>query len=88
MDYPQYRMYFDGNTIFEIISNDKFIEIKQIGKYYTISEIECKLYPEKLFLNDLISASQDGIKIINFEQYSQIKKTWDKTLIKYEFNHD
>ncbi|MEX1189504.1 MAG: hypothetical protein WED33_09615 [Bacteroidia bacterium] len=88
MDYPQYRAYFDENTIFEILNNGNFIEIKRTGKYFAVSEIECKLYPEKLFLQDLISASQDGIKVISLNDFEKIKSDWEKTLIKYEFKND
>jgi hypothetical protein len=82
MDYPQYRMYSDGNTLFMIHSADYFTEIKRAGIYFIESEVKCNQYPEKVFLNDLIN-SENNIKIISEEYYNIIKSDWNNSLKKF-----
>jgi hypothetical protein len=81
--FPQYRRYSDKNTYFKIEKENLFIEYKKVGKYYTISEIECKLFPEKMFLNDLLICSFEQIEIIGELEYLAEINNWKLTLIKH-----
>lgn len=81
--FPQFRRYIDKNTYFRIEREDFFIEHKKVGAYFTISEIECKLFPEKMFLNDLLKCSFDQIEIISESDYLNELNQWESTLIKY-----
>jgi hypothetical protein len=81
--FPQFRRYSDRNTYFKIEREDFFIEYKKVGKYYTVSEIECKLFPEKMFLNDLLICSFEQIELINESEYLSDINHWESDLIKY-----
>ena len=65
IDYPYFRKYSDGLTYFKATSNDQFLELKIIGKYFTIQEIECKQHPERMFLNDLYECTFEHIEKIS-----------------------
>lgn len=84
MGYPQFRKYTDGNTFFKIENQNSFYELKRMGKYYSFNFIECKIYPERMFLNDLINQSFESIEIINEEEFQHYLKTWKSELILFE----
>ncbi len=82
MDFPQYRMYSDGNTLFEIYSTDRFKEIKRTGKYFMVNEIDCNQYPEKVFVSDLLNC-ENNVQLISEEYFNAIKNEWSKTLKEF-----
>jgi len=82
MDFPQYRMYSDGNTLFEIYSADRFKEIKRTGKYFMENEIQCKQYPEKVFVSDLLNC-ENNVQLISDEYFKAIKNEWKNTLKEF-----
>lgn len=84
MDFPQFRQYSDNNTLFKIISNDEFIEIKKVGSHYMKSKIKCTFYPEKLFLNDLLHANTDNIITMTEMEFDSIKSEWIITLKEFK----
>lgn len=76
-------MYSDGNTIFRIEAENIFTEYKKTGKYLLKHKIICELYPEKLFVNDLIHLNHENIKEISEDHFNTIKNNWDSSLIKF-----
>jgi hypothetical protein len=80
MHFPQFRRYNDGKTYFKILDASTFIEHKKIGNVFTISEIECKLYPEKMYLNDLIICGFEHVEKIDELIYENEIKGWEKEL--------
>lgn len=83
MQFPQYRKYSDGNTYFKVVDSSNFIEHKKVGSLFTISEIECKLFPEKMFLNDLLICGFEHIEIINDEVYESEINNWKINLKQF-----
>ncbi|MCB0819120.1 MAG: hypothetical protein KDC13_00750 [Bacteroidetes bacterium] len=83
MNFPLYRKYSDGNTIFRIESINSFTEYKKTGKYLLEHKIVCELYPEKLFLNDLIHLNHENVIEITEENFNTIKNDWELNLIKH-----
>ena len=53
--YPQYRRYNNGLSYFKIISPVLCEEVKIVGRKRFIYTIEANQYPEKVFINDLLS---------------------------------
>ncbi len=84
MEYPQFRKYIDGNTFFKIENPISFYELKRMGKYYSFTFIDCKIYPERMFLNDLINRSFESIEIINEDEFQFHLTTWKRELILFE----
>ena len=84
MEFPQFRQYSDNNTLFKINSYDEFIEIKKVGAYFIKSKIKCTLYPEKLFVNDLLLANTDNIVSISEMEFNLIKSGWESNLKEFK----
>jgi hypothetical protein len=80
MSFPQYRKYSDGFTFFCIHSSNEMDEIKRMGNYYSISHIQCKIHPEKMFLNDLIELSFPGIELSTENEFNSILNQWKSEL--------
>jgi len=70
--FPQYRRYKNGLSYFKILSLTEFEEIRVIGSKRIVSHTEAKLYPEKVFINDLLFKYEDFAEEINAEEYSGV----------------
>jgi len=83
MQFPQFRRYNDGNTYFKIIDSSNFLEHKRIGNVFTVTEIKCKLYPEKMFLNDLLISSFEHVEKIDELIYETEIHNWVQKLKQF-----
>jgi hypothetical protein len=53
--FPLYRKYKNSKSYFKILGPEVFQEIKLFGSRYAISHFEAKIYPDRLFIHDLVS---------------------------------
>ena len=52
--FPLYRKYKNSKSYFKISGPEVFQEIKLFGSRYAISQFEAKIYPDRLFIHDLV----------------------------------
>ena len=71
-EFPVYRKYTNNKNYFKIINNNEFIEVSVIGKQVIIKKIEAKIYPDRLFILDLINCIQPILKISE-KEFSSIE---------------
>jgi uncharacterized pyridoxamine 5'-phosphate oxidase family protein len=71
-DFPLFRKYSNNKNYFKIMSSNEFIEISVIGNKVVLKKIEAKIYPDKLFISDLINCNQPILKISK-EEFSIIE---------------
>lgn len=74
-EFPVYRKYTNNKNYFKIISTSEFIEISVVGKQVVIKKIEAKIYPDKLFILDLINCINSILKISEEEFISLEQKS-------------
>ncbi len=67
-----YRKYSNNQRFFKILDDTRFHEIQVIGNKFQQYLIEAKSYPEKLFIQDLISCSFDGIEAISENDFDAL----------------
>jgi hypothetical protein len=60
--YPIYRKSLSGKSYYRIASAQQMVELQQIGSRWIIHEIEAKILPERVLIDDLI-ACRDGLYI-------------------------
>lgn len=72
--FPVYRKYKNDKSYFKIIHSRLFEEIQIIGSKKVIKQTEAKLFPEVLFVQDLILNYEAMAKEISQEEYQQIKE--------------
>ena len=72
-DFPAYRKYTNNKNYFKIINLNEFIEISVIGKQVILKKTEAVIYPDKLFILDLINCNQSILKISE-EEFLIIEK--------------
>lgn len=70
--FPVYRKYKNNKSYFKIIQPNVFEEIQVIGSKKVIKQIEAKLYPEVLFVKDLILNFQSMADEISEKEYLEI----------------
>ena len=71
-NFPVYRKYSNNKNYFKIISFKEFYEILFIGKKIILKKFEAKIYPDKLFIVDLINCNSQIIEIFK-EEFTQIE---------------
>ncbi len=71
--FPVYRKYKNNKSYFKIMHPNLFEEIQIIGSKKVIKQIEAKLYPEVLFVQDLVLNFGDRAEEINEEEYHSVK---------------
>ncbi|MDI1354330.1 MAG: hypothetical protein PSX36_05410 [bacterium] len=54
IDFPVYRKYKNSKSYFKIINPLLFEEIQIIGTRKVIKQTQAKLFPEKIFVRDLV----------------------------------
>jgi hypothetical protein len=57
MQFPQYRKLVNGKSLYKVISEMEFIEIQFIGSRKIINHFKISQYPDKLFLQEVISVN-------------------------------
>ena len=55
MEFPIYRKYNGIDVWFKILSPTQFIEYKRMGSRLLTDHITAKIFPEKQFIQDMIS---------------------------------
>ena len=73
IDFPVYRKYKNNKTYFKIIHPRLFEEIQLIGSKKVIKQTEAKLYPEVLFVQDLLLNYKERAEEIKEEEYNLVK---------------
>jgi len=73
IDFPVYRKYKNNKTYFKIIHPRLFEEIQLIGSKKLIKQTEAKLYPEVLFVNDLLLNYGEMAVEISKDEYDLVK---------------
>lgn len=71
-EFPVFRKYSNNKNYFKIINLNEFIEISVIGKQVLFKKHEAKIYPDKLFIADLLNCNADILKISS-EEFSIIE---------------
>lgn len=72
--FPLFRRYYKEPVFFRVDSDNKYTEIKLIGdKLYTLETRVCSMFPDLLFIQDLI-ACKELIEGIQPAEYAAILK--------------
>lgn len=70
--FPLYRKYSNGQRYYKILSPVAFIEIQRIGSRILKTEHQADIYPDKLFISDLIRLNQNGIEASNETEFNEL----------------
>ncbi len=72
--FPIYRKYKIHDTYYQVESENLMVEIKRLGKTYSINHIESKILPDRNFINDVIKNELeflDPIKEKDFKEFEE-----------------
>jgi len=72
--FPVYRKYKNNKSYFKIIHSRLFEEIQIIGSKKVIKQTEAKLFPEVLFVQDLLKNYSEMADQISESDYQKIKE--------------
>lgn len=67
MDYPQYRKYKNGNSYFEILSPNEFIEYQFQLNELKKSHFEATILPDRNYIQDMLFDYQEHWELIEKE---------------------
>jgi hypothetical protein len=74
MKFPLYRKYANSRNYFKIINPHSFEEVQVLGEKRLVRLTEARLYPEKIFISDLIGCTPPGIVEISDIEYNAQRK--------------
>lgn len=77
--FPVFRKLQQREVYYCIKSASQFVELSQLGKYYTEVEINAVHYPEKVRIHEMIEGNAP-YEIITEAAYQKVKTKWRKTL--------
>jgi len=73
MKFPVYRKYKNNKSYFKIINPTLFEEVQVIGNRKIIKIIEARLFPEKMFVKDLVMDYKKMADEIAEQEYEKFK---------------
>jgi hypothetical protein len=71
INFPVYRKYKNSKSYFKISAPDRFEEIKLFGSRFSITRVEAKIYPDRLFIGDLVF-NHELTESIESSEYEQL----------------
>lgn len=71
MEFPQYRKYENDLSYFKIIAADRFTELKFMGSKYQLIEKVATVYPDRVFINDLLEVISPYTKVISEQEFEE-----------------
>ncbi|MCC6369540.1 MAG: hypothetical protein IT236_00900 [Bacteroidia bacterium] len=74
INFPVYRRYKNNASYFKILNPLQFEEVQRIGSKKIIRQTEAKLYPEKLFIHDLVYNFKEMAEEIYEAEYEQMRQ--------------
>lgn len=80
LEFPQYRKYKNGKSVFKISSPSTFTEIQVIGSNAIVHTVEAKILPDRNYINDMLYAYEanwdeiTAIEYANFEEKLKLKQ--------------
>jgi hypothetical protein len=75
MKFPVYRKYKNNKSYFKIINALVFEEVQLIGSKRMIRQTKAVLYPEKLFIRDLLLNYHMMADEITEAEYQEVRKS-------------
>jgi hypothetical protein len=79
--FPVFRKLHAREVYYCITSASQFIELSQLGKYYTEVEINAVQYPEKVRIHEMIEGNAP-FEVITETAYQKVKTEWDNMFFR------
>lgn len=73
-----YRKYRNGRNYFKILNSSHFEELQFIGNKATKRLVKAELYPEKLFIRELIFDYQERALEIEEDEYNRVYRMHER----------
>jgi hypothetical protein len=71
MEFPAYRKYSNNRNFFKIINASSLEEVQVVADKRFVRITEAQLYPERMFIQDLLNCVTDHIVAITEAEYGQ-----------------
>lgn len=85
MNFPIYRSLANHLVLYQINSENEFIELKITGNYYSINSYHAAQYPEKLKIREMILNSDESLIEIDQIEFNRIKFKCEQEKIIVDF---
>ncbi|MFN4123420.1 MAG: hypothetical protein ACK4GL_08985 [Flavobacteriales bacterium] len=71
-DFPLFRKTNNGKSFYKITAKDQLIELQIIGTSFLLHHLKAELYPEKLFIHELIDNSEQRYLVIDETEFESM----------------
>lgn len=72
LEFPQYRRYKNGKSVFKISSSSAFIELQLIGNNVIEHVLEAKILPDRNYISDMLYDFGENWDQISAKEYQEI----------------
>jgi hypothetical protein len=83
-DFPQFRKAAGGRSYYKILSFTEVLELQVIGTRYTWHNLQATIYPEKVFIGDLLDCTNQSFIRIMEEEYLEFVANCEASLEVWE----
>lgn len=74
MEFPVYRKYANNKSYFKITSETRFDELKVTGKLIERYPFEAKIYPDRVFIQDMLAMENDHWIESSEKEFEELEK--------------
>lgn len=82
--FPQYRKTTNERSFYKISNEKKLEEWQKLGSKYMVHTLNAQIYPEVLFIKDLIDNLTGNYEIISALEFDSFKSYCTENLSKIE----
>lgn len=82
VDFPQYRKYKNGKSLFRITAEDEFTEIQAIGSSFVSYTVKAKILPDRNYIADMLYNYHSIWEIATAEEYNLFEQKVNTQTIK------
>lgn len=79
--FPVFRKYADGRTYFKIESTSSFVELRQMGRFYSFLSYNARNYGDHLMINDMIHLSLPQYLPSTADEFQSTLELWESKFI-------
>jgi hypothetical protein len=83
-EFPQFRKAAGGRSYYKILSLTEVLELQIIGSKFTWHHLKASIYPERLFIGDLLDCTNNSYVRIMEEEYLAFVEQCQETMEEWK----
>jgi hypothetical protein len=82
-NFPQFRKLINDKSYYRIDSTSRITEIQRIGQRWTIYEVDAKILPERLMIQDILDENSSQYQAISEQEFQNFQAFCEASLVRF-----